>query len=98
MDIEPLTRLAKATRMAGVSVGVIINLLILAVYFTVRTDKYKENLQYLSNWSNEYSTKVEEYFFEKYGKKPADGLAMLKEAGNQIIEGIETIKKYLKIK
>ena len=98
VDIEPLSRLAKVSRMVGVSVGVIINLLVLAVYFTVRTDKYKENLQYLNNWSIDYSTNVEEYFFEKYGKKPADGLAMLKKTGNQIIEGIETVKKYLKIK
>lgn len=95
VDISPITRLAKSVRMIGVSVGVIINLLVLAVYFTVRTNRYKENLEYLSKWSIDYSVNVTSYFVEKYGKNPTDGMLLLKSAGSEITNIIEMAKGYL---
>ena len=94
-DIEPITRLSKLVRMIGVGVGVIINLLILVVLVTVKSERYKDNLQWLSKWSNSYSSEIAIYFEEKYGRKTADGLKFLLESGSEAAKYLDKFKKLL---
>jgi len=94
-DIEPLSRVAKTIRMSGVSVGVVVNLLLLTVLITVRSARYKKNLLHLSNWSQSHATEVAFYFEEKYGQKTAEGLKYLLETGSKTAEFLTELKSTL---
>jgi len=54
--------------------GVIINLLILAIDFALINDKYKENLERIIKFINEYSKEIKKYFIEKYGHDLTEGI------------------------
>jgi len=95
-DIEPLSRMAKVVRMCGVGVGVIVNLLILVVLVTVKSERYKENLQSLNDWANSYASEIAFYFEEKYGQKTADGLKFLIESGSETAKYLNKMKNLLK--
>lgn len=97
-DIEPITQLSKSIRMMGVGVGVFINLLILAVYFTVSSDRYKANLERLVKISDEYSKGANSYFVEKYGKSPTEAMKDLKGRSTELETQIYFLKNLLKIK
>jgi ABC-type multidrug transport system fused ATPase/permease subunit len=83
-DIEPITMVAKSIRMTGVIIGVFINLLVLAVYFSVSSDRYKENLEKVVRYTDIYSDEIKKHFKEKYGKDPSDGLKQLKIASSAL--------------
>ncbi|WP_236977359.1 hypothetical protein [Membranihabitans maritimus] len=95
-DIEPITRFSKVIRMFGVLVGVLLNLLILVVLITVRSERYKENLQALSNWSLSYAEEITVYFEEKYGRKTVDALKYLVDSGSALSKGFYEFKQLLK--
>jgi uncharacterized membrane protein YgaE (UPF0421/DUF939 family) len=75
---------AKSIRMTGVIIGVFINLLVLAVYFSVSSDRYKENLEKVVRYTDIYSDEIKKHFKEKYGKDPSDGLKQLKIASSAL--------------
>lgn len=83
-DITPLSETAKMVRMAGVSIGFLINLLLLIVYLTVVNDKYKENLNKLIKYANRYSEDAKRYFNKKYGQNPVEMLKKLKKPGSDL--------------
>jgi len=91
-DIEPITATAKSIRMVGVVIGIVINLLVLAVYFSVSNDKYKENLEKILRYTEIYSTEISNHYKEKYGQEPADGIKKLKVASSAL-KSIEAIRK-----
>lgn len=91
-DIEPVSQFAKIIRMLGVLVGVIINLLILAVYLTVVSDKYKENLGKAILLSNVYSNEIKNHFKNKYGISPKEGIEKMKKIGSKIDTHISEMK------
>ncbi|MBK8878029.1 MAG: hypothetical protein IPN74_05610 [Haliscomenobacter sp.] len=93
VDIEPLTRVSKSIRMMGVSVGVLASFLILGVFFTVNSDRYKKNLELVSLWTGKFSNDMAERFKSKYNKKPDEGQSWLKSQGSEIIEQINEFKK-----
>ena len=95
-DIEPLSRIAKVIRMSGVGVGVIVNLLILIVLITVKSERYKENLQSLNEWANSHSTEVALYFEEKFGQRTAEGLNFLIESGSATAKYLQKMKSLMK--
>lgn len=94
-DIEPATNLAKMIRMAGVIVGIFINLLVLAVYFTVSSDKYKENLEKAIKFTDESSKEIRNYFIEKYGHEPTEGINKLKSLGSTIEMTLKSVNDLL---
>lgn len=69
--------------MGGVSIGILLNLLILTFYFLVFTDKYKENL----------SSMIE--YFEKYSKE-ANAYVTLKSKSLETIEKLKNESDKLK--
>lgn len=83
-DIEPITKSAKLVRMGGVIVGIFINLIVLAVYLAVNSERYRENLEKIIRYTDVYSNEVKEHFKEKYGKEPSEGLKNLKAAGKAL--------------
>lgn len=93
VDIEPLTRISKLLRMMGVSVGVLASFLILGVFFTVNSDRYKKNLELVSIWTGKFTNDLAERFQSKYNKKPDEGHSWLKSQGSEIIEHINEFKK-----
>ncbi len=84
--------------MAGVSVGVIINILLLTLYLTVSNEKFKENLKYLSNFTENYSKDINDYFEKKYGINPAEAFIKLKSIGTGIESTINFMRKLMKQK
>jgi len=76
--------------MIGVFIGVIINLLLLTVYLTISNEKFKENLEKLYIFTEDYSKAINQRFEEKFGHSPTQGLQIIKGAtqGLQIIKGV----------
>ena len=95
-DIEPLSRLAKITRMAGVSVGVIINLLLLTVYLTISNERFKENLSKLSLITDKYTKGIQSHFENKYGCNPTDGLKQLNNFGSEVADILKKVREHLR--
>lgn len=95
-DIEPLSRMSKIVRMSGVGVGILVNLLIFIVFITVKSERYKENLQYLNEWAASHSTEVALYFEEKFGLRTAEGLNFLIESGSATAKYLTRLKNLLK--
>lgn len=95
IDIVPLGTLAKIIRMLGVIVGVLINFLILAVYFSVSNDKYKENLEKIIGVTEQFSKNSSNLYHEKYGHSTVDGINKLKERGSKIESQIKLLTKYI---
>jgi len=96
-DIIPIGISAKIIRMAGVTVGVIINLLLLAVYLTISNERFKENLSKLSTITDNYTKGIQSHFEKKYGCNPTDGLKKMKNMGSKIDSTITILKEALKI-
>lgn len=94
VDVEPNTRVAKFFRMVGVFVGVIINFLILAVYFTVNSSRYKKNLEGISVWANHFSTELNDKMKNKYSRDSGQNKNWLQEQGSEIIKNINELKKF----
>ena len=94
-DIEPITKVAKTFKMLAASIGIFINFLILAVYVTVNTSRYKKNLERVVIWSAGYSDEISLFFEEKYNKKPTEGLEWLKSLGSKVDETILGLKSFL---
>ncbi|MDD3939628.1 MAG: hypothetical protein PHF49_03185 [Patescibacteria group bacterium] len=94
-DIEPLSRLAKITRMAGVSVGVIINLLLLTVYLTISNERFKENLSKLSLITDKYTKGIQTHFENKYGCNPTDGLKQVTKFGSKIDDILKKVREHI---
>jgi hypothetical protein len=80
-DISAASTVAKFVKMAGVSIGIIINLLILTFYITVANDKYKEKLSKLINYADQYSVDVKDFFKKKYGYDPSEYVEKVKKQG-----------------
>lgn len=97
-DIDPITVLSKSIRMAGVLVGVIINLLLLTVYLTISTERFKENLERLLNFTDNYSKGINVHFEKKYGKNPTEALKKLSALGSSIDSTMKLIKTFMNIK
>jgi|GEM_PF-3111390 len=87
-DISPITVISKFLRIAGFSVGVILNLVILVFYVTTITDKFKQNLNGLITYFESYSKQAKEYFNEKYKNHPAAVIEKLKNNSNKIKNGL----------
>ena len=81
-DITPATELAKAIRMGGVSIGILLNLLILTFYFLVFTDKYKENLSNMIEYFEKYSKEANDYVTSK--SKSIDTIEKLKNDSDKL--------------
>ena len=96
-DIIPIDIVAKITRMSGVVVGVLINLLLLTVYLTISNEKFKENLSNLSDITDNYSKEIQIHFENKYGYNPTEGLNKIKNLGSSIDGLIVKIKELIKI-
>lgn len=94
VDIDPATRLSKVARMIGVSIGVIINFMILAVYFTVNTSRYKENLEGISLWAGTFSKRMDSQMQEKFKKDTTESKSWLKEQGSNIIEEVKKLRAF----
>ncbi|SHG02020.1 hypothetical protein SAMN05444274_1205 [Mariniphaga anaerophila] len=95
-DIEPVSTIAKVTRMAGVSVGVLINLLLLTVYLTISNERFKENLSKLSLITDNYTKGIQNHFEKKYGCNPTDGLKQLNKFGSKIDDILKQVRKHIK--
>lgn len=83
-DIEPVGMITKSVRMVGVTIGVVINLLLLTFYIAISNERYKENLGKLSIFAENYSKEISIYFVKKFGYNPSDGLEKLKTFGSNI--------------
>lgn len=91
-DITPITILSKSIRMTGVMVGVLINLLLLTVYLTISNERFKENLERLLNFTDNYSKGINVHFEKKYGKNPTEALKKLNTLGSSIDSTMKLIK------
>lgn len=97
-DIIPITVLSKSIRMAGVMVGVIINLLLITVYLTISNERFKENLERLLNFTDNYSKGINGHFEKKYGNNPTEALKKLRGLGSEIEGVMKLIKTFMNIK
>lgn len=95
-DIVPISVIAKLTRMTGVSVGIIINLLLLTVYLTISSEKFKENLSKLSTIADNYTKEIHQHFEIKYGCNPADGIKRLNDFGSKIDSILKQVRGHIK--
>jgi hypothetical protein len=95
-DIVPISVISKIARMAGVSVGVVINLLLLTFYIAISSEKFKENLSKISKVTDKYTIEIQQHFKLKYGCNPADGIKRLKEMGSEIDSLIKDFRKHIK--
>ena len=84
--------------MAGVLVGVLINLLLLTVYLTISNERFKENLEQLLNFTDNYSKGINVHFEKKYGKNPTEALKKLSALGSSIDSTMKLIKTFMNIK
>lgn len=98
VDIEPISRVSKSFRMIGVSIGVLINFLILAVYFTVNSERYKKNLENMNLWISKFSNQVNNQYHQKYNHSPQEGESVLKSAGSELIKHLNDLRELLKRK
>jgi len=92
VDIEPVTRISKIFRMIGVSVGVLINFLILAVYLTVNSERYKKNLEKMNIWTSKFSSQLSNQFLDKYNHSPEEGESVLKLAGSGFVKHLNQLR------
>ncbi|HRD82119.1 MAG TPA: hypothetical protein PLL53_15275 [Saprospiraceae bacterium] len=92
-DIEPIEKSTKSIRMIGVFIGVIINLLLLTVYLTISNEKFKENLEKLYIFTEDYSKAINQRFEEKFGHSPTQGLQIIKGVGSSIESVISSLNK-----
>lgn len=83
-DISPITTTAKVFRMAGFSVGVILNLIILTFYITTITSKYRNNLKSLIVYFETYSKESKEYFAKKFKNHPITIISEIKKKSTNI--------------
>jgi hypothetical protein len=95
-DIEPVTILAKFIRMIGVLVGVFINLVILAVYFTISSERHKANLEAVFKTLDDYSNGTNNYFYEKYGQSATSLIKVLLNNSKDFKEIVSFLKDFLK--
>lgn len=96
VGIEPLTDVAKFIRMAGVLIGAIINFLILAVYFTVVNDKYKENLKGITMWTTSFSSKMNSHMNVKFQRDGEANKDWLLQQGSELAGQINSIRRFFK--
>lgn len=94
VDIEPVTTLTKMVRMAGVFVGVIINLIILGILFNNNNERYQKTLSQIMTFSQTYNAELSKYFQTQYGYTPTEKLTSL-DSKSQIKDAITFIEHVL---
>ncbi len=96
VDIDPVSQTAKAFRMLGVFIGAFINFLILAVYFTVVNEKYKQNLKGLTSWTTIFTGKMNEHMKKKHNRDGEQNKHWLKAQGSDIANHIESVQRFFR--
>jgi hypothetical protein len=98
IDIEPLTRISKLFRMMAVSVGVFASFLILGLFFTINSERYKRNLESVSVWTSKFSDSIGSQFQAKFNQDTEEGHSWLKSQGSKFAEDIAKFRKWYKKK
>ena len=96
IDIEPLTRISKLLRMMAVSIGVVASFLILGLFVTINSERYKKNLESVSVWTSKFSDSLGTKFQTKFNQNTEEGHSWLKSQGNKFAEDLAKFRNWYK--
>jgi len=95
-DIEALSDIAKLIRMIGAFVGILINLLLLTVFFAITSDRFKKIFERVSKMTDNYSKGINVYFERKFEKSPKEVIEHLSNLENPTVKDLLQFRKFMK--
>ena len=95
-DISAASDIAKLIRMSGAFIGIIINLLLLTVFFAITSDRFKKIFERVSNMTDNYSKGINVYFERKFEKTPKEVFDHLSKLENPTVKEILQFRKFMK--
>lgn len=92
-DITPKSLAAKTVRIFSTLAGVFILTILIAVFFSVGSEKYKEDVIEVINFSDDRISQIQNYIIEKYAIPANEAINELLNAKSALANAISEIHK-----